>query len=324
MSRLAACLSLMAHGDIDALLLGREANARTVSDAARLWLAGTRAFSPGCVVVRHPAAVHVLSNTDAVLPRGFPVEHLYGVTWNPDRLVAAVAAIEGVRDAHRVGVDGMSPMASALVARIAPAAEIIDAAPMFAELWEIPDREKVAGVDRASVVAKDGLDAMVDALRPGVRPRDLRGICAAQFAFLGTTTPAFEAVAAPFGDSSSTWLPPDRALVADEKVVLRAGVLREGWESSLARTYAVGSPSVEQAAPAAWDELVAACTAGATAGELRARGADVHGVGRGVEPWPDELELVPDLTLALEIRDTTSLRQDILRISAGPPAVLTR
>ncbi|MCU1465082.1 MAG: Xaa-Pro aminopeptidase [Actinomycetia bacterium] len=323
MSRLAACLSLMAHGDVDVLFLGREANARTVSDAGRLWLAGTRAFSPGCVVVRHPAAVHVLSNTDAVLPHGFPVEHLYGVTWNPERLVNALAAIEGVSEAHRVGVDGMSPMASALVARVAPSAEIIDAGPMFAELWGIPDREKVAGVERASVVARDGLDAMVGALRPGVRPRDLRGVCAAQFAFLGATTPAFDAVAAPFGDSSSTWLPPERELVADEQVVLRAGVLREGWEASLARTYVVGSPSVAQPPPAGWDDLVADCTPGATAGALRARGAVVHGAGRGVEPWPDDLELVADLMLALELRDATSLRQDILRITNGPAQVVT-
>ena len=324
MSRLAACLSLMAHGDVDVLFLGREANARTVSDAGRLWLAGTRAFSPGCVVVRHPAAVHVLSNTDAVLPRGFPVEHLYGVTWNPERLVTALAAIEGVYDAERVGVDGMSPMGGALLARAAPSAEIIDAGPLFAELWSIPDREKVAGVERAASVARGGLDAMVGALRPGVRPRDLRGVCAAQFAFLGATTPAFEAVAAPLGESSSTWLPTEREFVADEFVVFRAGVLRDGWEASLARTYVVGSPSVEQAAPRGWDELVAACAPRTTAGALRARGAVVHGAGRGVEPWPDDLELTPDLMLVLELRDATSLRQDILRVTHGPPAIVTQ
>ncbi|MDQ1477500.1 MAG: Xaa-Pro dipeptidase [Actinomycetota bacterium] len=323
MSRLAACLSLMAHGDVDVLFLGREANARTVSDAGRLWLAGTRPFSPGCVVVRHPAAVHVLSNTDAVLPHGFPVQHLYGVTWNPERLVTALAAIDGVYDAGRVGVDGMSPMASALLARVAPSAEIIDAGPLFAELWSIADREKVAGVERAASVARGGLDAMVGALRTGVRPRDLRGVCAAQFAFLGATTPAFEAVAAPLGDSSSTWLPPERELAADERVALRAGVLRDGWEASLARTYVVGSPSVEQPPPAGWDDLVAACTPGTTAGALRARGAVVHGAGRGVEPWPDDLELVPDLMLAVELRDATSLHQDILRVTSGPAEVVT-
>jgi Xaa-Pro dipeptidase len=323
MSRLAACLSLMAHGDVDVLFLGREANARTVSDAARLWLAGTRAFSPGCVVVRRPAAVHVLANTDAMLPPGFPVDRLYGVTWNPDRLAAALAGIEGVSDARRVGVDGMSPMTSALLARVVPHAEIVDAGPMFAELWSIADREKLAGVERAAAVVQDGFDAMVGVLRPGVRARDLRGVCAAQFAFAGTTTPAFEAVAVPFDGSSSTWLAPERELGADERVVLRAGALRDGWEASLARTYVVGSPSVEQPPPAGWEELVAACTPGTTVETLRTGGADVHGVGRGVEPWPDELELVPGLTVALELRDETGVRQDIVHVTDTHPTTLT-
>ena len=66
-----------------------------VSDAARLWLAGTRVFSPGCVVVRRTGAVHVLANTDAVVPTGFPVDRLYGVTWNPEKLLASLVATSG-------------------------------------------------------------------------------------------------------------------------------------------------------------------------------------------------------------------------------------
>ena len=102
-------------------------------------------------------------------------------------------------------------------------------------------------------------------------------------------------------------------------MVLRAGVLRDGWEASLARTFVVGTPSLEQPAPAAWDDLVAACTPGTTAGALRARGAVVHGAGLGVEPWPDDFVLVPDLMLALELRDDTSLRQEILHITDSAP-----
>lgn len=315
MSRLAECLDLMARDDIDVMLLGRENNARTVSDAARLWLAGTRAFSPGCVVVRQTGAVHILSNTDTVVPPGFPVEHLYGVTWNPEKLIAALDAIEGVHDARRVAVDGMSPMANALVARIVPAAEVVDAGALFAELWEVPDPEKIAGVEQASIVAKAGLDAMAAALRPDVRPRDLRGACAAAFAARGVTTPAFEAVAAPLDAASSTWMAPERPLTEGERVVLRAGALRDGWEACIARTYLVGSPSVELPPPAAWNELVAVCVPGTTVASLREWGAVVHGVGRGVEPWPDDFVLVPDLMLALEVRDDTSVRQDVLLVT---------
>ena len=314
MSRLAECIELMARDDVDVLLLGREANARTVSDAARLWLAGTRAFAPGCVVVRRTGAVHVLSNTDAVLPASFPVDRLYGITWNPEKLLAALTAIDGVPDARRVGVDGMNPMASALLAGGLPVAEVIDAAPLFAELWGVPDPEKAAGVKQAGTVAREGLEAMVDALHPGVNPRELRGACVARVATFGVTTPAFEAVAAPLSEDSSTWLAPERTLAEGERVVLRAGVLRDGWEASLARTYTVGSPPVEQPPPDGWDELVAACIPGTTAGALRARGVVVHGCGRGVEPWPDDLVLVPDLMIAIELRDHDSIRQAVIPI----------
>src|SRR5262249_59999825 len=121
----------MADDEVDALVLGREANARTVSDAARLWLAGTRVFSPGCVVVRSSGAVHVLANTDAVMPVGFRVDPLYGVTWNPEKLLESLTAIEGVPGARRIAVDGMTPAANALLARAAPRAEIVDAGPIF-------------------------------------------------------------------------------------------------------------------------------------------------------------------------------------------------
>jgi Xaa-Pro dipeptidase len=314
-SRLAASLDLMARDGIDLLVLGREANARTVSDASRLWLAGTRPFSPGCVVVRRTGAVHLLANTDAVVPAGFPVARLYGITWNPDKLLAALTAIDGLRDARRVAVDGMTPMASALLARAIPDAEVVDAGRLFAELWSVSDPERIEGVGDAAAVAAEGLAAMIAALRPGVLPRELRGICAAAFAARGATTPAFEAVAAPFHPESSSWLPPEHALVDEARVVLRAGVLHNGWEASVARTYTVGSPPVEQPAPAGWRALAAACGAGTTVAELRARGAVVNGSGRGVEPWPDDLVLVPGLMAAIELRDDRSLRQDILQIT---------
>ena len=170
----------MARDGIDVLFLGREANARTVSDAARLWLAGTRAFAPGCVVVRHTGAVHLLSNTDAVVPRGLSRRaslrhHLESRNDSSPRSPRSTACATR----SRARVDGMSPMASALLARVVPAAEIVDAGPLFAELWGIPDPEKLAGVAAAAAVAERARTRWSHALRPGVRPRDLRGVCAA-------------------------------------------------------------------------------------------------------------------------------------------------
>src|SRR5260370_6902978 len=87
---LARTRAAMAAAGIDVLVLGREANARYVSGADRLWLAGTRPFAPGCVVVRETGAVHLLSVTDDGVPPSIPVDRLYPITWNPLNLIAAV------------------------------------------------------------------------------------------------------------------------------------------------------------------------------------------------------------------------------------------
>ena len=52
LARRARVLAEMEAGNIDVLVVGREANARYVSGAPRLWMAGSRAFGPGCVLVR--------------------------------------------------------------------------------------------------------------------------------------------------------------------------------------------------------------------------------------------------------------------------------
>ena len=58
--------------DIDVLIVGREGNARYVSGAPRLWTAGSRAFGPGCVLVRASGAVHLLSTWDEGDPGRHP------------------------------------------------------------------------------------------------------------------------------------------------------------------------------------------------------------------------------------------------------------
>jgi Xaa-Pro dipeptidase len=75
-------LAEMEAADVDILVVGREANARYVSGAPRLWLAGTRPFGPGCVLVRGTRAVYLMSTWDEGVPEDIPHEHLYGITFN--------------------------------------------------------------------------------------------------------------------------------------------------------------------------------------------------------------------------------------------------
>src|SRR3954470_8041886 len=106
----------MARQGIDVLILGREGNARYVSGARRLFLAGERAFVPGCVVVRETGAVHLLSITDVGVPPELPRDPLSAPSWNPANVVGRIAAIPGMANANRVGVDGLTPLFETLLA----------------------------------------------------------------------------------------------------------------------------------------------------------------------------------------------------------------
>src|SRR3954451_2121094 len=103
MSRERVLRQRAAHG-VDVLLLGREGNARYVSGARRLFLAGERAFAPGCIVVRDTGAVHLLSNNDLGVPVDIPHDNFYPPSWNPATVAGRIAAIPGVAAAKRVGV----------------------------------------------------------------------------------------------------------------------------------------------------------------------------------------------------------------------------
>ena len=138
-----ACTEMEQRG-IDALVLGREANARAVSGADRLWLSGTRRFAPGCVVVRKTAAVHLLANSNDGFEE-FPTDHLYPVTWNPAKLLDALRAIPGLdRREHRRRRRHVARRCDALFATsVLPGAELADAGPIFAEVWRVPSPDKV-------------------------------------------------------------------------------------------------------------------------------------------------------------------------------------
>ena len=316
------CLDAMERRGTDALVLGREANARTVSGANRLWLAGTRAVRAG-VRGRALATGRAPARQQRRGLRGLPRENLYPVTWNPEHMLASLQAIPGLTDAHTVGVDGMTPGMYALFRQLLPVAEFTDAGPIMAELWEIHSPEKVAAVREAARVACSGLAAMAVFLRDGVRARVLRGVCAERFASLGVTTSAFEAVAAPIDGGASTWLPPERLLGEGESVALRAGALRDGWEGSLARTYIVGEPSVMQPPPDGWNDALALCRPGTYIGQLRDLEAVVYGVGRGVEPYEDNVRFEAGMVCALELHQGRRLQQDILEITEYAPRILT-
>jgi hypothetical protein len=273
--------------DIDAIIVGREANARALAGTTRLWLAGTRAFSPGCVVMCDTGATYVLANSHDAAP---PDAHLYGVTWNPEVLRANLAAIPGLADAKVIAVDGMGPAMFTLLRRVAPRARFVAA--------EVPYRAD--GVEAACELAQHALDAMAAKLTTGAPTTEVRAEFFRGIASSGVTTPAFEPMVEPMGDGT--------------RAVLRAGVIRDGYEGSLARTYVVASGAVVD--PADWDRVERACVAGTSAGALRAMGAIVYRAGYGVLPMRDDDTLHVGDAIGIELADDNAVRHDVVRVTA--------
>jgi Xaa-Pro aminopeptidase len=323
-------LDEMARQGIDVLVLGREGNARFVSDATRLWLAGTRPFAPGCVVVRETGAVHLMSVTDAGVPAEIPPARLYPMSWNPLNIVETVAAIAGVPSARRIGVDGLTPLFEQLLAAVLPSARLADGESVMRAARRMKTPAEVEHIRAAISVAEDALGATVDALQPGVRESDLKGIFEERMCRLGTTTPAFEgAFCVVDGDGPVRRFVSDRAIAVGDLVAMSAGVLLAGWEGSLARTWPVGAPASERSErrvrwAAAWTHALEQCRAGVRVGDLRrTAGLSLHGVGLGTEALADDTALEPGMTVQVSLEVAGLLGGDVLLVGGGEAERLT-
>jgi Xaa-Pro aminopeptidase len=315
---LARALDEMERRDLDVLVLGREGNARYVSEATRLWLAGTRPFAPGCVVVRATGAVHLLSVTDDGIPSDIPPQRLYPMSWNPANIMGAVAAIPGVSGARRIGVDGLTPLFEQLFATTLPDAQLVDGEAAMRAARRVKSPAQVERIRAAISIAEDALSATVDALHPGVRERELKGVFEQRMCELGTTTPAFEGT---FCVGRRT-LVSDRALEDGDLVSMKAGVLREGWEGSLARTWPCGALATENRRRWSnwndrWRLVTDHCRAGAQVRDLAALWFPlaVHGVGLGYEGLSLDTVLEAGMVIQVELVVSDILGSEMLLIS---------
>jgi Xaa-Pro aminopeptidase len=308
-ARLARCLEEMRRRGLDALILGREANARYVSGARRLSLAGTRPFGPGCVVVRETGSVHLLANTDDGVPDTVPRQNLFGLRWDPSRLTGSVAAIPGLLDARRIGVDGLTPLFAQLLTQALPAAELVDGEAAMRAMRAVKLPAEVEQIRRAIRVAESALSATIGELRPGVSERDLLGSFAQHMTEAGATIPACEGTfcvtprdGSGAGDGRLRQIAGERRIEEGDLVALSSGVLVDGYEGSLARTWPCtttgrasdGARRLYQRWRRVWEGVARECRPGRTGADLRAAHDAsgevlppvpiVHGVGLGFEP----------------------------------------
>jgi Creatinase/Prolidase N-terminal domain len=290
----------MAEDGIDVLVLGREANARYVADANRLWLAGTRPFAPGCVLVGATGAIGLLNVTDDGVPDDVPRAGLYPISWNPMNLVAGAAAVATGTTVRRVGVDSMSPLFAQLLAAGFPGAELADGEALLRRVRRTKTDDDVATLRAATAVAEETLDAATrgggDATARAARAEERR-------AMLGVTTPAFPSVIE----------------VHDGHVAARVGVIREGWLGVLARTTPDGGAARDAA-----DAAAPRCRPGTPVGALRSEGVSVDGVGLGHEALRDDDTLAPGMVVYVEAaRDASRWGDPLLVTDQGGQRLTT-
>jgi len=322
-------LTAMAEAGVDALILGREGNARFVSGAERLSLNGTRPFGPGCVVVRATGRVHLLSITDDGIPADIPPDQLFPLSWNPLNIAGSVATIPGMAEARAIGVDGMTPMMEQLLGAVLPEAHLVDGEALLRAARRPKSAGDLDGIRRAVGVAEQCLTAVIDAVAPGISERQLLGRFEGTMGRLGVTTPAFEAATCIAGTAPRA-IVTDRALRTGDLVHLRGGVLVDGWEGIIARTRACGGATGPQTAAgtravAALGEAVAACRPGEVIGELRARPevTAVDGVGLGHEELADDDVLAAADVVYVEVLVDQVLLGDMVHVTERGPEILT-
>ncbi len=258
---------------IDLLVVGREANARYVSGAPRLWTAGSRAFGPGCVLVGATGAVHLLSTWDEGIPDDIPHENLYGISFNAMSFVEALRKVEGAATVRTVATDALTPSSAQLLPKAFPAAELVDGEPLLRRVRSIKFPEEVEAI-RASVrLAERSLLQAEAALVPGVTERQLTGVFMGAMASAGVTTPATQDVAW-ITSREHPWrrVSRDTPVGRSDLVAFEAGVICDGYAGEVGRTYSAGDIPVDRELAERWEELwhrlLAACRVGAPLSEL--------------------------------------------------------
>ncbi len=351
--RRARVLSGMADHGIDALMLGGVGNVRYVSGARQLGRSGVLPFAPVAVVVRKTARVHLLSTWDEGVPPEISRDDLYRMSWNPANLAADLAKIPGVREARRVGTDGLTPMFAGLIPELVTNADLVDAGTVMTTARRTKTPDEITCLEVASAIAEAALSAMADALTPGITERELLGIYDQRIASLGTPMPPSEAVC--FATPSSgpvrfRHLASDRPIGNGELVVLAPGAVYAGYESGLARTRIAGTARRDVTALASrcargMDALMSACRPGNTGADLYRAWEEMgnedpgvplaHGLGVGAEPpligFGRGREALIEEGMVLSVQSWVTedgvggcLERNAVLVQSGGPSMLTR
>ena len=325
LARRARVLDELEAAGVDVLVAGREANARYVSGAPRLWMAGSRPFGLGCVLVRATGAIHLLSTWDEGIPAEIPHERLYGISFNSKNFLSVLQGVEGAATAKVVATDALATGAITLLGAAFPEAEIVDGTQLLDRARRVKTPDEVEAIRASVAVVERALATTEAALAVGVTERQLTGVFMEAMAADGVTTPAAQDVA---------WrTSPDRpwhragrdlAVEAGDLVAFEGGVVRGGYTGERGRTLVVGgdrsrSGGLFDRADGLRFRLLAACVPDAPASAL----LDAYNAaGEPLPPVPVArgLGLGYDLPLVTAALPQTAAEQ---RLEVGMVLVLT-
>ncbi|MGI9602297.1 MAG: M24 family metallopeptidase [Acidimicrobiales bacterium] len=330
--------------DVDVLILGRSDNVRYLTGASQLWTAGSRPFGAVATLVVATGDIYMLSTWEEGMTDLVPFEHLHGISWNPSIVANRLAAIDGLAEADRIGVDGLSPGFSRLLTTIAPDAEIVAADHCLQGARRVKLPAEVDAIQRACTVAGDVLAAVRAAVGSGRTEHELTAVALSAASRIGRIQPA--AVPTVHATSTTHYERPQgsRSRTIDAGALVRIDVafLVDGYEGGLGRTVAVdlAGPTInglEEQLDAHQQQLLQRCRSGASGRDL-ADGTPVHwqirGLGMGFEaPIIDHrtghhtlleagMVLSVESAVFLESFGTMS-RRDVVVVRDGEPDVLT-
>ena len=291
----------MASAGIDVLVLGRQDNAGYACGMRRLWTAGTRPFGAGCVVVASTGRVHALSSWDAGIEPPMSFEDLYPLTWNPRIMASSMAGIDGLAEARRIGVDELTPSFGRAAASFAPAAEVVAADDLMAQVRRRKLPAEVEAIARACAAAWVGVEAALDA------PEHSDPVAAAIEALAGRGVTV-----------------PSSGVRAERRVAglaIDIGVICDLHEGGAGGWFVGG----QRTGPTA---LIDACRAGASQPDLAAAASAgdwlVRGLGMGFErPVINrQLGLAETLEAGMVLSVADGDRRDVVHVTGGGPTVL--
>jgi Xaa-Pro aminopeptidase len=317
-------LAEMAADGIDILITGRESNARYIAGVPRLWLAGSRPFGPGCILVGETGAIHLVSTWDEGVPDDIPHENLHGITFNGANTLKMLQGVAGASTAQTVATDGLMPSSAKLIQTAFPSAELIDGEAVMRRVRRIKLPEEISAIRTSVRLAEHALSAVAAAFTIGITERQLTARFMEAMAAAGITTPTSQDVAW-ITSPEQNWARSsrDRPVAPGDLVAVDAGLLCDGYIGEIGRTMSLGAAepgaALKQRWDELWDRLRAACRPGAPATDLL-DAYDAAGVTPPPMPVVRGLGLGNDLPLATHALPRTAAEQ---RIEVGMVLALT-